>query len=43
MLYFGFFKNPAGSPHWLLLWAGLLLVVTSVAYAVTRSGRHRAV
>ncbi|MBL8949971.1 MAG: amino acid permease [Myxococcaceae bacterium] len=42
MLYFGFFKNPAGSPHWLLLWAGLLLIVTSVAYTLTRGRGQRA-
>jgi len=42
MLYFGFFRNPAGSPHWLLLWAGVLLIVTSVAYALTRQRKQRA-
>jgi basic amino acid/polyamine antiporter, APA family len=41
MLYFGFFRNPAGSPHWLLLWAGVLLIVTSIAYAVTRQSKRR--
>lgn len=42
MLYFGFFKNPAGSPHWLLLWAGVLLIVSSIAYAITRQRKRRA-
>lgn len=42
MVYFGFFNNPAGKPHWLLLWAGLLLIVSSIAYGLTRNGRRRA-
>jgi basic amino acid/polyamine antiporter, APA family len=41
MIYFGFFRNPAGSPHWLLLWAGVLLIVSSIAYALTRQRKQR--
>ncbi|MBK7857788.1 MAG: APC family permease [Archangiaceae bacterium] len=47
MVYFGFFKanawdqRPFMRPHMLLLWAGLLLIVTSVAYALTRSRVRR--
>jgi APA family basic amino acid/polyamine antiporter len=36
MLYFGFFKNPEGKPHILLAAAGVLLIITSVAYGLTR-------
>ncbi|HEY6131319.1 MAG TPA: amino acid permease, partial [Halioglobus sp.] len=41
MLYFGFFRNPnpEHSPVWLLLWAGTLLVVSSIAYAISRTTR----
>ncbi len=41
MLYFGFFRNPGHGPHVLLLAAGVLLIVSSVAYAFTRPGRRR--
>jgi APA family basic amino acid/polyamine antiporter len=36
MLYFGFFKNPEGKPHILLAAAGVLLIVSSIAYGLTR-------
>lgn len=48
MVYFGFFKatvwdqRPFMRPHMLLLAAGALLIVTSIAYMVTRSSKRRA-
>jgi APA family basic amino acid/polyamine antiporter len=36
MLYFGYFKNPEGKPHVLLAASGVLLIVSSVAYGLTR-------
>jgi basic amino acid/polyamine antiporter, APA family len=41
LVYFGFFQNPAGKPHVLLASAGVLLIVSSVAYGLTRSRRPR--
>jgi APA family basic amino acid/polyamine antiporter len=40
MIWFGFFDNPNGKPHELLLIAGGLLIVTSIAYGVTRHLRR---
>jgi APA family basic amino acid/polyamine antiporter len=42
MLYFGFFRNPSGEPHILLAAAGVLLIVTSVAYGLTRKRWRKA-
>jgi APA family basic amino acid/polyamine antiporter len=36
MLFFGYFKNPEGKPHVLLAASGVLLIVSSVAYGLTR-------
>jgi APA family basic amino acid/polyamine antiporter len=47
MVYFGFFKanawdeRPFMRPYMLLLWAGLLLIVSSLAYALTRQRVRR--
>lgn len=47
MVYFGFFKanvwdqRPFMRPHMLLLWAGVLLIVSAIAYAVTRQRKSR--
>jgi hypothetical protein len=48
MVYFGFFKanawdeRPFMKPHMLLLAAGLLLIVSSIAFAVTRQRKPAA-